>query len=128
MDRFRMRLAIRRDEIAGFGPGAAFAGARALVSGGAIVVVLAAWLWAASRTGADITPTNGLMTAIASWAVLWFVLSAGVLVALWLGYRAWGAAYPVQQRRDEARERRAAVAAAAAIVDEYRSVRSPRDE
>lgn len=126
--RHAVRLAIRRDEIAGFGPGAAFATALAVVSGAVIVAIFAGWLWLASMNGATVRPDGGLARAVAWWGALWVVLSLSLVVALWLGFRAWYAAYPLQQRRDEARERRDAIAAAAAILAEHRATRAPGDE
>lgn len=128
MNRYRARLSVRHDEVAGFGPGAAFAAALAGISGLAIVAIFAIWLWAADHADADIGPAGGLLSIAAWWGFLWLMLSSGVLAALWLGYRAWRAAYPVQQQREAGRERRAAVASAITIVEEHRAVRTTEDD
>ncbi len=128
MNRYRARLSIRHDEVAGFGPGAAFAGALAGTSGLAIVAIFAFWLWAADHAGTDIGPAGGLLGIAAWWGFLWLMLSTGVLAALWLGLRAWRAAYPVQRQRAADRERRAAVATATAIIEKHRLVAAPDED
>lgn len=115
MDRYRARLAIRRDEIAGFWPGLAFAAGLGGVSGLTIVAVFAGWTWAVSRSGAE-AGGEELLAAMGWWAALWFALSGALLGALWTAYRAWDVAARIHRRRADAREKRHAVASAEAII------------
>ena len=128
MNRFRVRLSIRHDEMAGFWPGTAFAGGLAVVGGGTIMALFGFWAWLASRSGADLTPGGGLIPAVAWWGSLWLLLSAGLLAGLWCACRAWRALYPVYRRREAARARRDAVASAAAVLAEHRAVTAPDEE
>ncbi|MGE3960341.1 MAG: hypothetical protein AB7F65_01500 [Dehalococcoidia bacterium] len=111
----------RRDEIAGYGPGLALAAGLAAVSGLATIAVLIAWLHVAGISGTFRPEAGGILAATAWWIAFWLGLSAGLLASLWLGYRGWRVLYPVQQRREVAREERDAVAAAEAIVERART-------
>jgi hypothetical protein len=126
VDRFRARLAIRRDEVAGLWPGMAFAAGLGGVSGVTIVTVFAAWTWAMRSSGAE-AGGAGLLAATGWWAVLWFALSGALLGALWAAYRAWDVAARIHRRRVRAREERLAVASAEAILAAVAVTRDPSD-
>ena len=84
----------RQDEIAGFGPGLGLAAGLGAVSGIASVVVLVGWLHAVDITGTFRPDAGGILATVAWWTALWLALSGGVLLSLWVGYRAWRALYP----------------------------------
>src|SRR3546814_16599304 len=90
----------RRDEIAGFGPGLALAVGLGGLSGLATVAVLVGWLQVADISGTLRPEASGFLLAAGWWVVFWLALSAGMRASLWLGYRRWGATYPVKQSPD----------------------------
>jgi hypothetical protein len=118
------RGARRRDEIAGFWPGVQLAVGLATLTGLVTVVVLIAWLRVAGSTGL-FSEESGLLATAGWWALLWLVLSGGLLAGLWGGYRAWAALYPLAGRyraaRAAVREEREAVRAAEALLDATRT-------
>lgn len=110
----------RVDEIAGTGPGLALAAGLGVVSGLATVVVLVGWLRLADISGTFQSTGSGALETVGWWIVFWLALSAGLLGALWLAFRAWHGVDAVGRRREEAREGQQAIAEAAAILDEAR--------
>lgn len=117
----QIRAARRRDEVTGFWPGVQLAVGLATLTGMVTVAALAGWIWFAGAAGLFRAGSTGLIEAAGWWAAFWLVLSAGLLVGLWGGYRAWYALYPLPGRyraaRAALREERAAVEEAQAFLD-----------